>query len=132
MNYSECYADKKLKEKLAEAQKKYEEMKAERISLEYTPERILYNDPATIVFWKDGTKTKVKRREGEEFNPYTAFVCALAKKILRNNSRITKIVNGGIFQEKKTKKSEKPSPIDPALSEVLNDIVNEAKEQEHE
>ena len=58
-----------------------------------TPVRIIYNVKATIVFWKDGTKTVVKLSEGDYDNPYNAFCAALAKKIFGNNSRVRKIVN---------------------------------------
>jgi hypothetical protein len=56
-------------------------------------ERIIFNDPATIVFWKDGTKTVVKCSDGETFNPYYGFCAAVTKKALGNNSRIRKTVD---------------------------------------
>lgn len=62
------------------------------------PLKIIYNDPATIVFWRDGTKTVVKRMEKEKFNPYTAFCAALAKKIYGSNSAVNRIVNSGCNQ----------------------------------
>ena len=68
----------------------------------YEPKQIIYNDPATIVFWKDGTKTVVKRSGKEEFNPYTAFCAALAKKIFKTNSHVNRIVRKGYYQDKKT------------------------------
>lgn len=64
----------------------------------YKPLKIIYNDPATIVFWRDGTKTVVKRMEKEKFNPYTAFCAALAKKIYGSNSAVNRIVNSGYNQ----------------------------------
>jgi hypothetical protein len=65
------------------------------------PIRIIYNDPATIVFWDDDTKTVVKRAKGEKFNKYNAFCAALAKKIYENNSQVRKIVESGEEQIKK-------------------------------
>jgi len=73
----------------------------------YTPERIIYNNPATVVFWKDGTKTVVKKAKGEKFNKYYAFCAALAKKMYENNSRVNKIVNSGVDQTAKKKKAKK-------------------------
>ena len=64
----------------------------------YIPEKIIYNNPATIVFWKDGTKTVVKKAPHEKFNTYHAFCAALAKKILGNNSRVNAIVKSGQYQ----------------------------------
>ena len=59
------------------------------------PKKIIYNGPATIVFWNDGTKTIVKRSEKDTDNKYNAFCAALAKKIYGSNSKITSIVNSG-------------------------------------
>lgn len=71
----------------------------------YKVKRIIYNNPATIVFWEDGTKTVVKKAKGEKFNKYNAFCAALAKKLYGNNSRVNAIVASGFDQtEKKSKK----------------------------
>ena len=41
---------------------------------------VIFNDPATIVFWKDGTKTVVKCQDGDEFDPEKGLAMAIAKK----------------------------------------------------
>lgn len=43
---------------------------------------VIFNDPATIVFWEDGTKTVVKTMEGDEFDPHTGLAQAISKKTL--------------------------------------------------
>lgn len=60
--------------------------------------KIIFNPPATIVFWEDGSKTVVKCRKGTEFDPYYGFTCALAKKIYGSNSRVNRIVNQAILE----------------------------------
>lgn len=55
------------------------------------PDRIIFNPPATIVFWTDGTKTVVKCAEGEKFDPYTGFCYAFAERCLGSLSLIKKI-----------------------------------------
>lgn len=70
---------------------------------DFTPKRIVQNGSATIVFWKDNTKTVVKCAEGTEPDAYTAFTAALAKKIFGNNSRIKKIVKKTENQGEKKK-----------------------------
>lgn len=46
---------------------------------------IQYNGPATIVFWKDNTKTVVKVQPGEEcYDPDKAFTMAVCKKLFGN------------------------------------------------
>lgn len=42
---------------------------------------VIFNPPATIVFWADGTKTVVKAH-GEEFDPEKGLAMAIAKKAL--------------------------------------------------
>lgn len=44
---------------------------------------VIFNDPATIVFWDDGTKTVVKA-ENEPFDPEKGLAMAIAKKALGN------------------------------------------------
>ena len=46
---------------------------------------VIFNDPATIVFWDDGTKTVVKA-ENEPFDPEKGLAMAIAKKSLGNKS----------------------------------------------
>ena len=48
-------------------------------------ENVIFNDPATIVFWSDDTKTVVKAQDGEEFDPEKGLVMAIAKKKFGNN-----------------------------------------------
>jgi hypothetical protein len=62
-------------------------------------DRIVFNDPATIVFWKDGTKTIVKCSDNEDFNPYFGFCAAVAKRVFGNNSQVRKMVESGYFQD---------------------------------
>ena len=47
--------------------------------------RVIFNDPATIVFWEDGTKTVVKAHD-EEFDPEKGLAMAITKKALGNDS----------------------------------------------
>lgn len=50
-------------------------------------ERVIYNGPATIVYWTDGTKTVVKRDHRDKYSKRMGlFLCHL-KKLCGNNSR---------------------------------------------
>lgn len=93
------------KEELEEKRKKEEERRVKESRKKYTPKKIYYNNPVTVVFWEDGTKTTVRLHEGEEYNEYSAFCAALAKKIFGNNSHLTKVVKSGINPKKKSKKA---------------------------
>ena len=52
----------------------------------YIPEikNVIFNDPATIIFWEDGTKTVVKCQDGDEFDPEKGLAMAIAKKAYGN------------------------------------------------
>ena len=41
---------------------------------------VIFNDPATIVFWSDGTKTVVKCQEGDIFDKEKGLAMAISKK----------------------------------------------------
>ena len=46
--------------------------------------KVIFNAPATIVLWEDGTKTVVKA-SGEDFDKEKGLAMAITKKILGNN-----------------------------------------------
>ena len=43
---------------------------------------VIYNNPAIIVFWNDGTKTVCKCHEADIYNEETGLVMCMLKKIL--------------------------------------------------
>ena len=45
---------------------------------------VIFNDPATIVFWSDGTKTVVKCQDDDIFDPEKGLAMAISKKALGN------------------------------------------------
>lgn len=45
-------------------------------------DRVIFNDPATIVFWKDGTKTVVKCHPEDTFDEEIGFTCCYLKRVL--------------------------------------------------
>ena len=47
-------------------------------------DKVVFNNPATIVLWKDGTKTVVKCGDGDTFDPEKGLAMAIAKKALGN------------------------------------------------
>lgn len=45
---------------------------------------VIFNDPATIVMWEDGTKTVVQCQEGDIYDPEKGLAMAISKKIMGN------------------------------------------------
>ena len=46
---------------------------------------VIFNPPATIVFWSDRTKTVVKAHDDGEYDPEKGLAMAFSKKFLGNN-----------------------------------------------
>ena len=53
---------------------------------------VIFNDPATIVFWLDGTKTIVKKAYDEPWDPEKGLAMAIIKKYFGTNKEIKKII----------------------------------------
>ena len=45
-------------------------------------DRMIFNDPATVVIWKDGKKTVVKTQKGEKYDPEKGLAMAVMKRVL--------------------------------------------------
>ena len=48
---------------------------------------VIFNPPATIVFFEDGTKTVVKTQEGDTFDPEKGLAMAISKRMLGNDHK---------------------------------------------
>ena len=66
-------------------------------------QKVIFNDPATIVIWADGTKTVVKC-DCELYDPEKGLAMAISKKALGNN--------GNYYETFKKWVPEKTKPID--------------------
>lgn len=56
----------------------------EKPRLDLDIKNVIFNYPATIVLWNDGTKTVVKVQDGDTFDPEKGLVMAIIKKLLGN------------------------------------------------
>jgi hypothetical protein len=83
---------------------------------------VIFNDPATIVFWADGTKTVVKCQEGDEFDPEKGLTMAIAKKVYGNKGHYFETVKKwcGPYYERRAK-------IQPWV-DAVNDAVEKLKD----
>ena len=53
--------------------------------------KVIFNDPATIVLWTDGTKTVVKSQDKDQFDKEKGLAMAIVKKALGNEGRYYEI-----------------------------------------
>lgn len=87
-------------------------------------EKVIFNNPATIILWTDGTKTVVKCQPGDTYSKEVGFITAYLKKLLGNdntfNKEITKWVPDEIIHPLKTSlfcsvKCELPEEVAKAI-----------------
>ena len=83
----------------------------------FIPVRILKSGVATVVFWKDGTKTVVKCAPEITPNDYDAFTSALAIKLFSTNSRLKKLIREKTVVQPEKMKAVKPVPEEQGMQE---------------
>ena len=89
-------------------------------------DKVLFNPPATIVFWLDGTKTVVKCKEGEEFSEWACIALCLAKKLYGPNFH--KIFKTHCSDPEKTVNDMSDSEITKVVRQAITGM-HEASEQ---
>lgn len=99
---------------------------------DFTVKKIVINGPATIFFWKDGSKTIVKCMKGDKYDLYTAFCIALTKKLLGSNSKIKSTLKKAeiVDQNDKTATGEVEKEIAEVIDRIkkgLNRQINSTK-----
>ena len=87
--------------------------------------KLIFDYPATIVYWYDGTKTVVKCREGETFDKETGLAMAICKKLIgdKYKSCFRSIIKGAIVKHTEPEKSNMEK-----LNDVLNNIIDDIDE----
>lgn len=62
-------------------------------------QNVIFNYPATIVLWEDGTKTVVKCQEGDVYSKETGLALCIAKKALGNMPNFNNVFKKWIPEE---------------------------------
>lgn len=93
---------------------------ADRMSL--TIKNVIFNDPATIVFWQDGTKTVVKCQDGDKFDPEKGLAMAIAKKVYGNQGNYCNQLKKWLPKEEYL---EIPIHVDPFPFSDLSNLIAE-------
>lgn len=63
--------------------------------------KVIFNDPATIVFWEDGSKTVVKCQDGDVYDPEKGLAIAISKKALGNQGNYCEVFKKWLPEEEK-------------------------------
>ena len=62
---------------------------------------VIFNEPATIVFWEDGSKTVVKCQDGDIYDPEKGLAMAISKKALGNKGNYCNVLKKWLPEEEK-------------------------------
>lgn len=63
---------------------------------------VVFNYPATIVLWDDGTKTVVKCQDGDTYSKETGLALCIAKKALGNQGNFNEVFKKWIPEDERT------------------------------
>lgn len=83
-------------------------------------ERVIFSNPATIVIWKDGTKTVAKCRKGDTYSKEAGLAICYMKKVMGSRKKFLKVMKKWIPEEK-TKNPREGISFDEYLNEQLKD-----------
>ena len=82
-------------------------------------EKVIFNDPATIVIWIDGSKTVVKCQDGDIFDRRTGLLMAIAKKCFGNTGRYNDIIDKWVDEPERGLLSVNIERIKKSLTDLL-------------
>lgn len=63
------------------------------IALELMPQKVIIHNPATIIYWTDGSKTVVRCHKDDSFDAEKGIVMATLKKISGNDGAFNNYIN---------------------------------------
>lgn len=75
-------------------------------------DNIIFNPPATIVLWCDGTKTVVKCMEGQKFERYAGFAAAVMKKLFGSSSHAKHVMEECTLEKDEPEKKPESKRVD--------------------
>lgn len=69
--------------------------------------KVIFHNPATVIYWKDGTKTVVKCGKKDVWDPEKGLAMAVVKKMMGNKGNYNKLFDKYIPQEQKNQQTVK-------------------------
>ena len=75
------------------------EYKMGKIHIPIYARKVIFNEPATIVYWHDGSKTVVKCQDDDSFDPEVGYAMCCLKKLLGNKGNFNDIFRSKAFKE---------------------------------
>lgn len=94
METSSLSYEQRIKIKLDGIIEQYSSMESgvSNIPFDMMYEKVIFNESATIVIWKDGSKTVVKCQKNDEYDPEKGLALCFMKKALGNKGNFNNIL----------------------------------------
>lgn len=92
------WADNEKKKRAAEIVNHKFDIPTDRNRLPYI-KQVIFHDPATIVYWTDGTRTVVKCQDGDIYDPEKGLAMAISKKALGNKGNYCEVFKQWLPEE---------------------------------
>lgn len=96
-NYTDTL-ERELVRKVEEQLRKEAEIRM-RVWNSHSIKKVVFNNPATVVFWYDGTKTVVKCQPEDVYDKRMGLALCIAKKALGNKGNYNKVFDKWIPEE---------------------------------
>lgn len=81
--------------------------------------QVIFHDPATIIYWTDGTRTVVKCQDGDIYDPEKGLAMAISKKALGNNGNYCNVFKQWLPEDE-------VETLDQRIIDAANKIVQSA------
>ena len=88
--------------------------------------KVIFNNPATIVFWSDGSKTVVKSYL-DDYDPEKGLAMAISKKALGNEGNYYNVFKKWLPKDDEEIEIKIDQTFNDAINKALEDIKNSIK-----
>ncbi len=75
------------------------ELAPQKSNCKLSIKEVIFNEPATIILWKNGDKTVVKTQNGERYDKEKGFVLACLKYLLGNDNTFNKEIHKWVTED---------------------------------
>lgn len=90
-------------------------------------QKVIFNDPATVVIWKDGTKTVVKCQPGDTYDKEKGLALCISKKVLGNKGNFNEIFKKYIPADEEKKPADEEYKPKISVSEMREALITFCK-----
>lgn len=87
-------------------------------------ERVIFNDPATIVFWVDGTKTVVKCQPDDTYDKEKGLALCISKKYFGNKGNFNEVFKKFVPDEPKQEESK---PVEKSIEMMREQLKGQCR-----